>query len=157
MRLAISAWLLVTALGATHASAGPAEGIRLENISVHLFLEKSGSFSRDVTTMKDFRSWNFVPFGAGIPEGERFDDILVKIALGSPKEVFAKGRQGELSLVSAENGKPVETKAIDDVYLNDGKSYRAFYISGVACKPLVLTATVGGKTVRKDLPFRCGE
>jgi hypothetical protein len=156
MRVAILVFV-ATALGATGASAGPAEGIRLESVSVHLFLEKSGALSRDITTMKDFHSWDFVPFGDGIPEGERFDDILIKIALGSAKEIFAKGRQGEISLLSGENGKPVETRAIQDVYLKDGKSYRAFYVSGVACKPLVLMATVGGKTVRKDLPFRCGE
>jgi hypothetical protein len=51
----------------------------LEGVSVHLFLEKSGSLSRDVTAVKDFQSWNFVPSGTGIPDDERFNDILVKV------------------------------------------------------------------------------
>lgn len=155
MRAAITASIL-TMLWTPYASAGPADDVRLEGVSVHLFLEKSGSFSGDVTAAKDFQSWNFVPSGAGIPDDERFDDILIKVELGSSNEVFAKGRLGKISLSSAENGKLVETKPIGDLYLN-GKGYRAFYVSGVACKPLVLTATLGKKAIRKDLPFRCGE
>jgi hypothetical protein len=65
MRLAISVLLFVTALGATNAAAGPADGIRLEDVSTRRFLEKSGSISREITTIKDFHSWNFVPFGRG--------------------------------------------------------------------------------------------
>ena len=91
---------------------------------MQLFLEKSGTFSRDITTLNDFHSWNFVPSGTGIPEQERFDSILIKVALQSPKEIFAKGRQGPISLVSAETGKSVETKIISDVYLGPGVAYR---------------------------------
>ena len=50
-------------LAATGAYAGSAESILLESVSIQLFLEKSGTFSRDITTITDFHSWNFVPSG----------------------------------------------------------------------------------------------
>src|SRR5262245_57533208 len=104
MRAAIVASIILM-LSASCGSAGAANDIRLEGVSVHLFLEKSGSLSRDVTAVKDFQSWNFVPSGTGIPDDERFNDILIKVELGSSREIFAKGRQGKISLSSAENGK----------------------------------------------------
>jgi len=49
--------------------------VKLESVSVHLFLEKSGDLSQDILTTNEFMSHNFRPFGDGIPANEIFHDF----------------------------------------------------------------------------------
>ena len=48
--------------------------IMLEDFGIHLFLEKEGTLSKDVTKMEDFWSWNFRPVTEQISDRETFHD-----------------------------------------------------------------------------------
>jgi len=150
----------VAALG-TMLLASPAlaaDRASLDAVSVHLFLQTSGTLSADVTAMKGFFARNFVPDGEGFAEHERFDDILVRVRLTAPKEVFAKGGQAEVVVTDTRTKQVVVRKQIADVYISPkGWIFIPVYVANVGCRPLEVTATGGGKRIVKSLQFGCGE
>jgi hypothetical protein len=149
----VIAWVLLSAGGPQAA-----DRTELDAVSVHLFLRKSGTFSPDVTTMRNFHAWNFEPSGDGMPEGEEFDGVLVKVRMRSDKEVFARGEQARLRIRSLENGKVIRTERLADVFIGPaGVTHQAFYVPGIACTPIEIVVTAKAKSIRKTLKFNCGE
>jgi hypothetical protein len=141
------------------ASIAPAaDRVNLDAVSVHLFLQTAGTLSADVTAIEGFSSWNFVPQNEGFGDQERFDDIVIRVRLTAPKEVFARGPQAEVVVTDTRTKKVVARKQIADVYIGPkGSTFVPVYIANVACRPLKLTVTSGGKRIEKSLEFRCGE
>ena len=145
----------------TLALASPAQAAdkaELDAVSVHLFLTRSGTFSTDVTNVRNFHAWNFVPSGEGIPDGEHFDAVFVKVRLKAAKEVFAKGEQARLAVVASESKKVIRRDGIKDVYIGPERvAHHGFYLANVGCTPLEIVVTARSKAIRKALSFRCGE
>ncbi len=134
-----------------------ADRATLDAVSVHLFLQKSGTLSADVTAIEGFFARNFVPDGKGFADGERFNDVLVRIRFTAAKEIFAEGQQAEV-VVTDSTKKVVSRKRIADLYVGGhGWSFVPVYLADVACRPLTVTVTGGGKRIVKSLPFSCGE
>jgi hypothetical protein len=147
------ALMLSAASGARAADRAVADAF-----SVHLFLQKSGVFSTDVTSLPDFNAWNLEVSGRGIPEGERFDSIAIKVRLRADKEVFAKGEQGRLVVTTIKDNKVIRNERIADIYIGPGGvGYRVYFVADVGCRGLQIALTSGGKTLRKTLNFNCGE
>ena len=149
----VVAWALLPA-----GVARAADRAQLDAVSVHLFLKKSGTFSPDVTSMRNFHAWNFEPSGDGMPEGEGFDAVLVKVRMRSDKEVFAKGEQARLRITSLENGKVIRSERLTDVFIGPERvTHHAFYLPGIACTPIEIVVTAKAKSIKKMLNFNCGE
>jgi hypothetical protein len=149
----VIAWALLSGGGARAADRA-----QLDAVSVHLFLKKSGTFSPDVTTMRNFHAWNFEPSGDGMPEGEQFDAILVKIRMRSDKEVFAEGEQARLRIRSLDKGKVIRNERLTDVFIDTARvTHLAFYVPGIACTPIEIVVTAKPKSIKKTLNFNCGE
>jgi hypothetical protein len=138
-------------------SVRASERINLESVSVRLFLQRSGMLSTDVTSVADFGSWNSEPRGKGIPEGERFDAALIILRFHAAGEVFAKGEQARLTVIG-DAGKVVMSSRIRDVYVGpEGITHLAFFLPETSCTRVQIRVVSGGKTVKKTLPFSCGE
>jgi hypothetical protein len=151
MRLAI---VLLALLIAPPALAQ--ERATLDAVSLHLFLTKSGTLSRDVS--ENFGAWNFTPDGEGIPQGERFYAMLVRVRFTAPHEVFAKGAQAEVVVTDRQSRKVVKRERIVDVYVgSDGWTFMPIFVPNAACGPFDIVVTGGGKTITKALEARCGE
>ena len=87
-----------------------------------------------------------------------WDDIVVRVRLTAPKEIFAKGPQAEVVITDTRTKKVVARHKIADVYIGPkGWTFVPVYVANVACRPLNVTATGGGKRIQKSLQFSCGE
>jgi hypothetical protein len=79
------------------------------------------------------------------------------IRFTAAKEIFAEGQQAEV-VVTDSTKKVVSRKRIADLYVGGhGWSFVPVYLADVACRPLTVTVTGGGKRIVKSLPFSCGE
>lgn len=157
MRLAASG-VLVLGLAGFGPAAWPAERATLDAVSVHLFLETSGTLSADVTANEGFHARNFVPSGRNMPQDERFHDVLVRLRFTARTEIFAEGPQAELVVAERTSKKVILRRRIADLYVGSrGWTFVPVFLADVACKPLTVTATGGGKRIAKTLEFSCGE
>jgi hypothetical protein len=130
----------------------------LDAVSVHLFFEQTGVLSEDIGKISDFGSWNGEPRGTGIPDGERFESLVIKLRFTAEREVFAKGTQARVMLRSTEGKPRTRIEDVRDVYVGpEGTTHKLVFLKDVACKPMRLTVTGDGKPIRIDLPFSCGE
>lgn len=135
-----------------------ADSVRLANVSVHLLLEKTGGLSPDLMQLRDLYSWNSEPSGTGIPEGERFDAILIKVRLVSDREVFARGEQARVTVSASGPTRVLRDEHIQGVYIGPERTATKFiFVGGVSCTPIVVKVTAGAKSFSKALPFNCGE
>jgi hypothetical protein len=138
--------------------AQAADKAQLDAVSVHLFLANSGTLSTDVTNVRNFHAWNFVPSGDGIPDGEQFDAVLVKVRLTAAKEIFAKGEQARLTVVASESKKVLRREKLADVYVGPERIvHYGFYLARIGCTPLDIVVTARPTVIRKTLRFNCGE
>jgi hypothetical protein len=138
--------------------AQAADKVQLDAVSVHLFLASSGTLSTDITNVRNFHAWNFVPSGDGIPDGEQFDAVFVKVRLSAAKETFAKGEQARLEIVASESKKVLRRERLADVYVGPERVvHRGFYLANIGCTPLDIVVTARPKVIRKALRFNCGE
>jgi hypothetical protein len=143
------------------ASISPAQAAdkpQLEAVSLHLFLARSGTFSTDITAVRNFHAWNFEPSGDGIPDGERFDAVFVKLQFSAAKEIFAKGEQARLTILAAESKKVLKREKLADVYVGPERiAYYGFYLARIGCTPLEIVVSARPKVIRKTVNFNCGE
>jgi hypothetical protein len=158
MRLAILLLMLLVATAARAAPAQKGEQDRatLDAVSLHVFLTKSGTLSRDVS--ENFGAWNFTPQGEGIEEGERFYAMLVRVRLTAPREVFAQGTQAEVVVTSRLTRRVVKRERIADVYIGSGGwTFVPVFVADASCGPFDVVVTGGGKKITKTLEVKCGE
>jgi hypothetical protein len=132
--------------------------VRLEKVSIHLFLEKSGEMSADVTSIPGFFTRNFAVFGEGMPDDERFHSFLIKVWFSADAETFRSGEQARLVIRRAETGRKVLESSIENVYVGPNRhTARPFLVSGHECEPLVVEVRSHDKLITNSLPFRCAE
>ena len=158
MRLAILFLALLVGTAAHAAPAQKAEPDRatLDAVSLHVFLTKSGTLSRDVS--ENFGAWNFAPQGEGIEEGERFYAMLVRVRLTAPREVFARGTQAEVVVTDRQTRKVIRRERIANVYIGSaGWTFVPVFVSDAACGPFDVVVTGRDKKITKSLEAKCGE
>jgi len=157
-RLAALAHVLTFAAGAAFAQSKGKDRAQLDSVSVHIFLTKSGTLSDDVTAMEKFAAWNFSPDGTGIPPGEKFYSMLIRVKFTSNGEVFAKGQQAELVVTDRRTRKIVKREKFSGVYIGPhGWTYLPVFIEDGACGPFEIVASAPGKRITKSLEMACGE
>ena len=134
------------------------DSVRLDKVSIHLFLENSGVLSDDVTSVGDFSTWNSSPLGTLFSPDDRFNSFLIKVWLSSDRETFQAGEQGRVVVKSEKTGKVLFESGIKQVYIpKDGRTVVPVLYSGYHCDPLVVEVRSSAKTITKKLPFKCGE
>ena len=132
--------------------------MRLDKVSVHLFLENTGTFSDDITSIFGFSAWNFRPSGLGFSADDRFDSFLIKVWLSSEGETFQAGEQARVKVKSEKTGEIIFEAPIKGVYIGrEGRTVKPLLVSGHVCEPLVVEVQGRPKTITKILPFKCGE
>ena len=130
----------------------------VKEVSVHLLLTPSGDLSPDVSEMKDFYSWNFAPFSKDLPSGQRFNSFLVKVRVKTGREAFLKGALGSIEVKSKANGRVLKRQVISNIYFpSEGEAVVGFFLQGIVCEPVLITARIGISRITKDLHFECGE
>ena len=147
--------------GSLFVSSGPIAAkehiARFAGMTAHVFLENSGRFSGPIGRIKGFITWNFSVIGAGIPQGERFSSVLLKIAFRTKGEVFAKGVQAVIT-VKEKGRKRVRRYRLKDIYVGPGgRVYHAVMVTGIGCLPLRIAVRSHARTYRRTLEFSCGE
>lgn len=139
------------------APKGPAVALTLEAVSVHLFLEGSGTLSGDATGTPGISGANMRAMLPG-DKTEPFHDFLVKVTLGAKGEAFARGRQATVSIIDVKTKRAIETHGISDVYIGaDGRIVKAIWVRDRMCQALEVRVTAGPKTISRQLNFHCGE
>ncbi len=147
--------LIWTACAVTAQAQGRA---RLDSITVHAFLTKSGTLSEDLAKIEGFGARNFSIQGKGIAEGERFYAILIKVKLTAPKEIFAKGTQAEIVVTDRRTKKVVRREKIADLYIGDhGWTIQPVFLPDAACGPFEIVASGGGRKLTRAIEATCGE
>lgn len=153
--------LVLALLAATGALAAPTQKsapdrATLDAVSLHVFLTKSGTLSRDVS--ENFGAWNFAPQGEGIEDGERFYAMLVRVRFTSPREIYAPGTQAEVVVTDRATRKVIKRERIADVYIGSaGWAFAPVFVTDAACGPFDVVVTGGGKKIMKSLEAKCGE
>ena len=155
---------LIAAVAAGPASAqtkaqpkAPVQTLALEAVSVHLFLEESGTLSADASGTPGISGANM---RAQLPgdKSEPFHNFLVKVVLTSKGEAFARGRQATVSIVDVKSKRVIETHGISDVYVGSGgRTVKAIWVRDRVCQALEVRVTAGPKTITRKLEFHCGE
>lgn len=128
-------------------------------MTVHVFLAKSGRFSRPISQIQNFTTWNFSVSGTGIPQGERFNTVLLRIALRADGEVFAAGTQAVVTITERGANRPRRWRLnLKDIYVPPGgRVFHVAVIREIGCLPLDITVRSHARTWKKSYPFRCGE
>lgn len=153
MRYTVAAILLMLT-----SSAQAQNKAALDSVSVHLFLDKSGTFSPDITAIPGFHSWNFSTVAEGIPADEHFRAILIKLRITAPGEHFAKGKVAELTLTNRTTKKIIKRARVADVYIGpEGAVFVPVLVEDAACGPFTLVVTGGTRRIAKSLSMDCGE
>lgn len=151
---------LVIAGGVTLAAHGAAaQTVTVEDIRVHLFYERSGKLSEDLTKRQDLTLLNTTIGGGDVEEPA--DSFLVAAVLhGKPK-----GFDGatDLTVTVTTDGKR-KTKLAERTFSGgilfgpEGQVVKAMMVHNRVCVPLVITAKLkSGSSKTFNLPFRCGE
>ena len=151
----------LSVLLAAASAAAPARAqdrAALGDVSIYLFLEKSGRFSVDISKMADFSAGQFSPTGPGIPEGERFDSIFIRVELTAPKEIFAQGPQATVTVTHSKTKRVLARAVLADVYVGpERRVYKGVYVDRVGCAPMDIVVQAGAKRFTRSLPVHCGE
>ena len=151
----LAAALLLSALALPAAAQDRAQ---LGTVTLHLFLEPSGTWSPDVATMAEFQSFNFTATGKGMPEGAKWDSLLIRVQLRSPKEIFAKGQQAVVTVTQRKTKKVIRRAVISDVYIGtNGVTWKPVLVDNVGCAPMDIVVQSGAQRFAKSLEINCGE
>ncbi len=127
------------------------QAVEVESVDVYLFYNESGSFSENILEAEEFVLWNTVAGGGSAAEPS--DRFLVKVRLKGPKNTYATAPV-ELTVRVEESEEVLYTETYAGFQFTEaGIAYRASMIAGHNCQPLVIEAG----TVRRIVPFRCGE
>ena len=125
--------------------------VEVESVDVYLFYNESGSFSENILEAEEFILWNTV-VGGGSAE-EPSDRFLIRVQLKGSKNTYATDPVA-LAVKAKESGEVLYTETYAGFqFMEAGIAYRASMVAGHNCQPLVIE--VG--SVRRALPFRCGE
>jgi hypothetical protein len=150
--------LVVLAAAGVAAPARAQDRAGLGEVAIYVFLEKSGRFSVDISKMADFSAGQFSPMGPGIPEGERFDSIFIRVELTAPKEIFAKGPQATVTVTHSKTKRVISRTVLADVYVGpERRVYKGVYVDRVGCAPMDIVVQAGAKRFARSLPVHCGE
>jgi len=132
--------------------------LSLHAVSIHLFLEKSGEFSHDITQAPGVGAWNFRPISGDVDSDESFHSYLIKVTFRSGGEAYAEGEQATLVISEVESGTVLVTETIRDVYIGpSGQVTKPFLIHDQVCGPLRVDVSDDEKTITNRLQFACGE
>jgi hypothetical protein len=142
---------LLTALAlAPPAPAAPSVGA----IRMQLYYEDSGRLSANIAPPAEFSGWNTV-IGEGSAE-EPANDLLVTVEVltGAVESVEAP-----LSVTVTGNRKILGQRRFTDVLTSaDGRTWKALWLTNVACAGHVeVVATIGRSTRKAAVSLDCGE
>ena len=138
----VALFLFIVSFTPAHAQ----DRARLNSISVHVFLTKSGTLSDDLEKIGGFGARNFSIQGKGIADNERFYSALIKVKLTAPKEIFAKGSQAEIVVTDRRTKKVVKRERLADIYIGShGWTVMPVWLPDAACGPFEIVATGGGR------------
>lgn len=156
-------FLLALLLASASVIAAPPVGtkdpVKLDAVTVHLFLEKSGQLSPDITSMNSFSCRNFAPSGDGLPEGERFHSFLIKLAFSAPKESFSGATVAVVKLINNKTRKVILSRTIRNLYVGPNKqSFVGIFVEeGHECDNMTVDVVSSDQKIVKEIPFTCGE
>ena len=132
--------------------------IKLENVSVHLFLEKSGVLSKNVINAKEFFTHNFHPFGEGFDDNEVFHELLIKVSFTSNSESYNPDYVARIELITVKDNEVVFVKDIKSIYVGqEMRIYKGIWVQGHECEKLMLKVSAKDNVITHLLPFHCGE
>ena len=141
------------------AHTAAAQTTTVEDVRVHLFYERSGKLSEDITKRQEIALLNTTIGGGDVEEPA--DSFLVAAVLhGKPK-----GFDGATSLtitVTTDNKRKMKiaerTFSGGILFGPEGQVVKAMMVHNRVCLPLVVTAKLkSGSSKTFNLPFRCGE
>jgi hypothetical protein len=143
---------------AAHVAA--AQEATVEDIRVHLFYERSGKLSDDLTRRQDIALWN-IPIGEGEAEGPANSFLVAAVVRGKPKSFFDQPADLTITVTLDDKRK---TKVTDRTFSGgilfgpEGQVVKAMMMHNRVCVPLVITAKLkSGSSKTVNLPFKCGE
>jgi hypothetical protein len=150
----VALFLFVLAAAPAHAQGRA----RLDSITVHAFLTRSGTLSDDLDKIEGFGARNFSIQGKGIADGERFYAVLIKVRLTAPKETFAKGPQAEIVVTDRRTKKVIRRERLADIYIGDhGWTIQPVFLPDAACGPFDIVVSGGGRKLTRAIEATCGE
>jgi DNA-binding transcriptional LysR family regulator len=129
------------------------------SLRAKLFYSNSGEFSRDILSGKRPDLWNTI-VGEGQAGGASSELLVIAVVSGEGGS-YVPERKVELTATT--NGHVAFQRAEETpIITTEGKAYVAFWLYGVGCKRLRLSARVTGQTpatapATAMIPFDCGE
>lgn len=127
--------------------AGPSEGRNLRD-----------AFSDNIIDNPEYANlWNTI-IGEGSAKGHSEQTLVMVEVSGNSRD----GQERQLRLVATTEGKEVFNQAMKMAILDRHNHFQgAFLLYGTGCQPLMLRATVEGKSIEakleKQIKFQCGE
>ncbi|MCY7378163.1 MAG: hypothetical protein LH467_02350 [Gemmatimonadaceae bacterium] len=154
--------MAVALIAPTPLSAqGPATTIALAitGIKAKLYFPETGDFSQDMLADPNLDLWNTI-IGAGWAQRPS-NATLVLVEISGKGDAGSRPVSVELTVTDARNG-GVKLRRRSSLGFSEGnKPQEAFWIYDTGCEPLILRARLIGQaapsTVKKKIPFRCGE
>jgi hypothetical protein len=129
--------------------------ITIDNIQVRLFLEISGTLSKNVAPPAAPALWNtFIGEGDA---GEPANDFLVLVFLSGPADKFVK-QPLIVSVVRGGEKKPIGKRRIETLLFGpEGKLTKPVFVTDATCGTVRITASTGSIRKSTNVDFRCGE
>lgn len=135
---------------------------KISAIRAQLFYDASGTFSKDILSVKDFALWNTI-IGEGDAE-EPSTSTLVTVEI-SGRDVPLDTLKIEIT-ATGRNSRLIQKRLFDvDLYDAREKFYAPLLLNNTGCEEIKISARLVGKSasaasaapVVKKIPFACGE
>jgi hypothetical protein len=150
--------LLLTAPLPAQSSTAPG-AFTITAVQAKLYFPRTGTFSDDLLVAKDLELWNTV-IGAGWAKQPSNATLVLVEVTGKPG-AYPRSLSIELVVTGDSDGSTKLRRRVDVSSSPTGKRQEGFWIYDTGCEPLSLRARLIGQgaspTVKRQIPFRCGE
>jgi len=126
----------------------------IQAVNVRMFLQQSGELSSLLTGNEML--WKVISGGGDVSEPT--SAALVDVVVRGEGDMFVGTKAIELVVKSQRSGKNVARyRAQLGSFSPSGETHVGFWLPAIGCEPLIITASLSGKSKAVVLPFKCGE
>ncbi len=132
-----------------------AQALKIEDIRVQLFYERSGTLSPDLTKQKDLSLHNTM-LGEGAAK-EPANSFLVAVVISGQPSSFDKSKV-DVTVINTKTRKKIAGMTFGNLLFDDqGKIVKPLMVDNQVCVPVRITAKSGASEKTAEIPFQCGE
>lgn len=143
---------LLVAPAAAQQAAPTASTVRIGEVRVHLFQERTGTLSENLLGSD--------PPGLGnvVISDDPANSFLIVVGVDGPPDSFQERAELQIT-IRTQGGRPgtVERRFPGLLFGRSGRVHKAMMVHDRVCQPAEIEVRIGRETRRANIGFRCGE